>query len=66
MENMMGKLIGWIKQPKNIVFIILLTGVAIYGIMDNNLGIIIKVYITVFLFGLLIGGIFYLINNFLK
>lgn len=62
----MGKLIHWIKQPENIVFIVLLIAVTIYGIIDDNLGIIIKVYIYAFLFGLLIKGAFYLINKYLK
>ncbi len=63
---MTRKLFHWLKQPKNIVLIILLSGVTIFGLIDNNLGVIIKIYIGLFLFGLLIGGLFYLKNNFFK
>lgn len=62
----MAKLIHRIRQPGNLVFIILLAAVTIYGIIDNNLGIIIKVYVFAFLFGLMISGIFYLSDKFLK
>ncbi len=62
----MTKLIRWVKQPRNIVFIIGLSFVTIYGIVDNNLGIIIKVYIGMFFFGLLIGGLFYLKDKYFK
>ncbi|SEN89633.1 hypothetical protein SAMN04488505_11473 [Chitinophaga rupis] len=63
---MMVKLINWIKNPRNIVFIILMIVIAIYGIINNNLEIIIKVYIGMFLFGLLVGGIIYLVNKLFK
>ena len=60
------KIISWIKRPENLVLIILLIAVTIYGIIDDNLGIYIKVYVCLFLFGLLLRGFFYLIDKFLK
>ena len=62
----MKKLILWLKQVKNIVFIVLLSVVGIYGIIDNNLEIIIKIFVCLFLFGLLTGGFFYLKNKIIK
>ena len=62
----MVKLINWIKNPRNIVFIVLMIISTIYGIIDNNLVIIIKVYIGMFLFGLLVGGVIYLANKLFK
>ena len=60
----MNILINWIKQPANIVFIILLIGVTIYGVIDDNLDVIIKVYLGIFLFGSLLRGVFYIKNKF--
>lgn len=60
---MLTKLINWFKNPRNIIFIILMIIIAVYGIIDNNIEIIIKVYIGMFLFGLLVGGLIYLANK---
>lgn len=62
----MTKLINWFKNPRNIVFVILMIAVAIYGVIDNNLEIIAGVYVVVFLIGLFIGGIIYLAKRFFK
>jgi hypothetical protein len=63
---MVNKLTNWIKNPKNIVFIILIIVIMIYGIINNNLVIVIKVYTIMFLFGLLVGGVIYLANKLFK
>ncbi|MDQ0109560.1 disulfide bond formation protein DsbB [Chitinophaga terrae (ex Kim and Jung 2007)] len=63
---MMIKLINWFKNPRNIVFIILMVAVAIYGIIDNNLEIIAGVYVVAFLVGLLVGGLIYLARKLFK
>jgi hypothetical protein len=60
----MNKLIVWVKKPENIVFLILMMMVAVIGIIDDNLEIIVIVYVSLFLFGLLIGVIFYLKDKF--
>ena len=39
------KLVIWFKQPENILLILILIGVTIVGIIDDNLEIIIIVYI---------------------
>lgn len=62
----MIKLINWFKNPRNIVFIILMVAVAIYGIIDNNLEIIAGVYVVAFLVGLLVGGLIYLARKLFK
>ena len=54
----------WIKKPENIVLIILLTIVTIFGIIDDNLEIIAVVYAFAFVFGLLMGVVFYLKDKF--
>jgi hypothetical protein len=58
------KVISWVKKPENIVLMIILTIVTIIGIMDDNLEIIILVYAIAFLFGVLLGVIFYLKDKF--
>jgi hypothetical protein len=63
---MMIKLINWFKNPRNIVFIVLMVAVAIYGIIDNNLEIIAGVYVVAFLVGLLVGGLIYLARKLFK
>jgi hypothetical protein len=63
---MLSKLTHGIKQPKNLFFILLFLSVAVYGIVDNNLAIIAKVYFAMFLFGLLIGLFFYVKKIILK
>jgi len=63
---MIIKLINWFKNPRNIVFIILMIAVAIYGIIDNNLEIIAGVFVVVFLVGLLVGGLIYLARKLFK
>ncbi|TWF39722.1 hypothetical protein FHW36_105161 [Chitinophaga polysaccharea] len=63
---MMIKLINWFKNPRNIVFIILMIAVAIYGVIDNNLEIIAGVFVAVFLVGLLVGGLIYLARKLFK
>jgi hypothetical protein len=60
----MNKLIFWVKKPKNIVFLILMMIVTVIGIIDGNLEIIAIVYAFLFLFGLLIGVVFYLKDKF--
>lgn len=60
----MNKLIVWVKRPENIVFLILMMIVTVIGIIDGNLEIIVIVYASLFLFGLLIGVIFYLKDKF--
>lgn len=62
----MIKLINWFKNPRNIVFIILMIAVAIYGVIDNNLEIIAGVFVAVFLVGLLVGGLIYLARKLFK
>jgi hypothetical protein len=59
------KIILWLKKTENMVLIILLFVVTIIGIIDGNLDIIAMVYAFAFLFGLLIGVMFYLKNRFL-
>lgn len=54
------------KRPENIVLIILLMAITVYAIADDNAGITIKVFVCLFLFGLLTGGVFYLPDKFLK
>jgi hypothetical protein len=54
----------WAKKPENIVLIIILTIVTIIGIIDDNLEIIAMVYAFTFVFGLLLGMIFYLKDKF--
>jgi hypothetical protein len=58
------KVIFWVKKPENLVVIIILIIVTIIGIMDDNLEIIVMVYTFAFLFGLLLGVIFYLRDKF--
>jgi hypothetical protein len=58
------KVVFWVKKPENIVLMIILTIVTIIGIMDDNLEIIATVYTFAFLFGLLLGMIFYLKDKF--
>lgn len=62
----MIKLINWFKNPRNIVFIILMIAVAIYGVIDNNLEIISGVFVAVFLVGLLVGRLIYLARKLFK
>ncbi|MCD0476653.1 hypothetical protein LPB87_19850 [Flavobacterium sp. EDS] len=58
------KIIFWVKKPENIALIFLLIIVTIIGIIDDKLDIILIVYVVAFLFGLLIGTIFYLKDKF--
>ena len=60
----MNKFIVWVKKPENIVFLLLMMIVTVIGIIDGNLEIIVIVYASLFLFGLLIGVIFYLKDKF--
>ncbi len=48
------------------VLVFLMLIVAIYGVINYNLEIIIIIYCCLYLFGLLIGGIFYCIDKFRK
>lgn len=64
--NMKIEIINWFKNPRNIIFILLLIAVAIYGISDNNLEIIAGVFGVVFLVGLLTGGLIYIFRKILK
>lgn len=58
------KVIFWVKKPENIVLMVVLIIVTIIGIMDDNLEIIAIVYTFAFLFGILLGIIFYLKDKF--
>jgi len=60
----MNKMIVWVKKPENIVFLILMMIVTVIGIIDGNLETIATVYASLFLFGLLIGVVFYLKDKF--
>ena len=60
------KLVIWFKQPENILLILILIGVTIVGIIDDNLEIIIIVYIGAFLYGMLFGLFFYIKDKFFK
>ncbi len=64
LEKKMNKFIVWVKKPENIVFLKLMMIVAVIGIIDGNLEIIAIVYASLFLFGLLIGVVFYLKGKF--
>ena len=59
-----NKIVFWVKKPENIALIFLLIIVTIIGIIDDKLDIILIVYVVAFLFGLLIGTIFYLKDKF--
>lgn len=59
-----AKITIWLKKPENILLVIILAIVTVIGIMDNNLDIIFIVYGCAFLYGLLIGGIFYIKDKF--
>ncbi|WP_264550627.1 hypothetical protein [Flavobacterium sp. N2038] len=59
-----AKIAIWLKKPENILLLIILGIVTVIGIMDNNLDIILIVYGCAFLYGLLIGGIFYIKDKF--
>lgn len=58
------KVVFWVKKPENIVLMAILAIVTIIGIIDDNLEIIAMVYAFAFLFGLLLGVIFYLKDKF--
>lgn len=60
------KLFIWFKKPENILLIIILIGVTIVGVIDDNLEIIIIVYICAFLYGILFGLFFYVKDKFFK
>ena len=63
---MKTKITYWLRQPRNIVFVIVLIIIGIYGIVNDNLDVIMKVYFVMFLFGLLVRGIIFLKNRFSK
>lgn len=62
----MDKLKKWFKNPRNIVFTIVMIAVAIYGIVNNIFVEIVKVYLVMALFGLLLGYILYLVYKLRK
>ena len=59
---MKNKMITWIKQPKNIVLIILLIAVSVYGIIDNNIGSVVQRFTAIAILGLIIGLVIGLIK----
>ena len=63
-KRMKDKIFLWLKEPKNIVLCAILIAVGVLGIIERNLIIIIVVYLGVFLFGHLIGWLFYLKDRF--
>ena len=56
----MTKVLQWIKKPENIVVMILLIAVTVIGIIDNNLEILIIIYLIAFSIGLLLRLFFYI------
>jgi hypothetical protein len=50
----------WIKNPKNILFCLIILAGIIIGIIDDNLEIIFIVYFLAFLYGLVWRLIFYI------
>lgn len=60
------KMVRWLKEPENIVLCVLLIAVTIIGIIDDNLLIIIIVFTLVFLYGRILGWIFYLKDKIFK
>lgn len=60
------KLVTWFKQPENIFLIVILLAVTVVGIIDDNLEIIMIVYVGAFLYGMLFGLFFYVKDKYFK
>lgn len=59
---MKAKLIKWIKNPRNYVFIIVMIIAGICGIIENKLAEVITLYVFLAVFGLVIGIIIGLVK----
>ena len=57
---MQKKILNWIKDPEHIILVIILIAGIIYGIVQDILFVILKIYAFLYGAGLLIGCIFYL------
>jgi hypothetical protein len=66
MEDIKAKMIKWLKSPKNIYFIILLTAITILSIVNNNF-LALLIFIGFFCaYGVILGLIYLLKNKILK
>lgn len=57
-KTLSEKILLWFKNPENILLFLILIAVTVVGIIDNNLEIIVIVYLIAFLYGRLLGFIF--------
>ncbi|RFS24666.1 hypothetical protein DVR12_05540 [Chitinophaga silvatica] len=65
-KKMWIKLKKWFKNPRNIVFTILMTGVAIIAIKENAIEVYFMVFALLYLLGIIVGLLINLCHKFFK